>query len=275
MKCIVCNSKSLFFLSKSYNKKPFDLFMKDIGEIKYFKCSNCGFTQSKTHAELSKSQWEKLNFDFHHYLEGNSFIDEQRINQPPYLQQAIMLNVLAKNDIIGSDSMIDFAGGYGTLSDILFKYFDINLAVYDPYVQNNKRDIYVPKYKLGKFKVVFCSALFEHLTTRVAFDEINNCVADDGCLILHTVICENVPADEDWFYFAPPVHCAFHTNKSMQILMEQWNFKCSIYCLPSKSWILFKTEPEMLQNKVEIINRSLQYDYLIYKKGFVDYWKGF
>ena len=94
-------------------------------------------------------------------------------------------------------------------------------------------------------------------------------------MILHTVVCENIPHDQDWFYFQPPVHCAFHTNKSMDILMKQWGFNSSIYCIIGKIWILFKKEPENLVDKINSINKEFQKEIIFYKKGFVDYWKGF
>jgi hypothetical protein len=91
-------------------------------------------------------------------------------------------------------------------------------------------------------------------------------------LIIHTVICGNIPMDSNWFYIDPPVHAAFHTNKSMSILMEQWGYKASVYCLSAKSWVLFK-EPKGVKEKVCNINKELQTQYLVYKDGFVDYWK--
>jgi Methyltransferase domain len=275
MECLICKSKTEYFFSKKYEEEPFATFMKEIGVVEYYKCTNCGFTVSKTHGELSTAQWEKLNFDFHDDQEKN--IKLRQINQPPYLEQGMMINILAVNGVIDTLDMLDFAGGHGTLSNVLGKYFDIHLPVYDPFMQNSERKIYVAKENLKKYKVVINSAVFEHIVTMEDLDEINNCVADDGCMILHTVVCENIPNDPDWFYFKPPVHCAFHTNKSMEILMKKWNYKSSVYCAKSKCWILFKKDLEIgdIKGKVELINSEFQEIYLVYKAGFVDYWKGF
>ncbi|MDQ3112245.1 MAG: hypothetical protein M3R17_20360, partial [Bacteroidota bacterium] len=73
-----------FFLEKVYNEKPFSDFMAEIGAVHYYKCSNCGFTTSRTHNELSEQDWEKLNYKFHHYLEEEHIKQSERINQPPY-----------------------------------------------------------------------------------------------------------------------------------------------------------------------------------------------
>lgn len=117
--------------------------------------------------------------------------------------------------------------------------------------------------------------MFEHVLKREDLDSLNSLVEEDGCLILHSVICENAPNDESWFYLRPPVHTAFHTNKSMQILMDQWGYHSSIYCPQSKSWVLLKNKVNEIENVINNINYELKTDWFYYKKGFVDYWKGF
>lgn len=275
MECLICQSNATYFFSKKYDEAPFDSFMEIIGAVDYYKCTNCGFTLSKTHQDLSEVQWEKLNFDYHTHSEKAKISNKRQGNPPPYLEQAFMIKVLAENGIIDGSDMVDFAGGYGTLSNILIKYFKISLPVFDPYVQNNDRNIYISKENLGKYNTVINSALFEHITTRESFDEINDCVADAGCMIIHTVVCENIPNDANWFYMRQPVHCAFHTNKSMTILMEQWGYESSIYCPLSKCWVLLKKDQPGIQEKINAINVEFQTEYLIHKQGFVDFWKGF
>jgi len=266
-----------YYFSKTYTEEPFATYMKNIGKIDYYKCKNCGFVFSETHRNLSAEDWEKLNLEYHHYSEMmKSRRDDNRpANPSPYFQQAATINLLIKNGIINQTAMLDFAGGYGTLSKILQKYYDRKLYIYDPYVQLESSD-YIATKDLGKYKVVVNSAMFEHIISRDTLDEVNNLVDDDGCLIIHTLVCERVPQDPEWFYMRPPVHSAFHTNKSMEILMKQWGYVSSIYCPVSKSWILFKKEIiDNIENKIEAINVELQQDYLLYKRGFVDYWKGF
>ena len=107
---------------------------------------------------------------------------------------------------------------------------------------------------------------------------MNDLVAKDGVLMLHTVVCENVPKDPNWFYITPIVHTAFHTNKSMSILMKQWGYAASIYSPQAKSWFLFKKDCHQvnwLEALVGEVNREMQTQYFYYKPCFVDYWKGF
>jgi hypothetical protein len=271
MKCIICDSDSDYFFSKSYSESPFDEFMREIGEVVYYKCKRCGFVLSKTHCELDEYKWNKLNYQFHHYVENPA--NEKKGNQPPYAEQAMMLKLLQKNGIIDTDSMIDYAAGYGALSDILKKYHDLELPIFDPYVRAENSDRYIDESTLKTYKTVINSAMFEHVLKREDLDRVNRIVERDGCLIVHTVVCANIPKDPNWFYLRPPVHTAFHTNKSMEILMEQWGFRSSLYCLKSKCWVLQRDKIENTEKKIARLNQELQSDWFYCKNGFVDYWK--
>lgn len=273
MKCIICNSDSNYYFSKAYLDSPFDGFMKCIGTVDYYKCSCCGFVLSKTHAELDGWKWNNLNQLFHHWMESPD--NEKKINQPAYAEQAMMLSVLGKSGIVNTDSMLDYAAGYGTLSNLLAKYHDIELPIFDPYIQVDNSVRHIDKAELKTYKTVINSAMFEHVLNREDLDMVNSLVADDGCLILHTVVCENVPNDPNWFYLQPPVHTAFHTNKSMEILMRQWNYSSSIYCPQSKCWVLLRNNTEDIEQKVAALNQEMKNNWFFWKKGFMDYWKGF
>jgi len=271
MDCMICNHPSDYYFSKTYMEKPFDQFMVDIGAVDYHRCAACGFVFSATHRQLPSVQWERLNEQFHHYNEN----PDSPINQPPYAEQAMMLALLREHGLIAADGMLDYAAGYGTLSRMLARYFDIRLPIYDPYVHAPDLDCYVREPVPGSYNTVINSAMFEHVLTRRDLNAVHELVAPDGCLILHTVVCENVPRDSEWFYLRPPVHVAFHTNKSMNRLMEQWGYRSSIYCPPSKCWVLLRKPWAEVADQVAAVNHELQSPWLVGKAGFMDYWKGF
>lgn len=275
MKCIICNSGSSYYFSKNYTESPFDEFMQDIGKVDYYRCEHCGFVLSKTHSELDENKWNNLNSLFHHYIENQD--NDSKGNQPPYAEQAMMIALLGKNGIISTKNMIDYAAGYGTLSHILEKYFDCELPIFDQYVQAANSNKYVGNLENKSYKTVINSAMFEHVLTRDNLEQVNNLVVDDdsSSLIIHTVVCEKVPCDPNWFYLRPPVHTSFHTNKSMDILMSQWGYQSSIYCPQSKCWVLLREKVDDIVNKVVTINKELQTNWFYCKNGFVDYWKGF
>jgi hypothetical protein len=248
--------------------------MKDIGEVRYYKCGTCGFVISETHCALDQGRWIALNDRFHRYIEDPS--SNPQGHQPPYAEQAMMIHLLGRNGILDTDDMIDYASGYGTLSHILKKYFDIHLPMFDPYIQKNGNSEYIDEKELRKYKTVINSAMFEHVLKREDLDHVDALVDHDGNLVIHTVVCETIPKDPNWFYLRPPVHSAFHTNKSMGILMSQWGYDSSIYCPLSKCWVLLKrADRREIEKRINALNKELQTDWFFYKKGFVDYWKGF
>jgi hypothetical protein len=272
LNCLICNSAMEYYFSKKYEGYPGSPFPKGL-LVKYEKCENCGFVVSRTHREMNLTDWENLNSSWHHYFEGSN--EDRIVNQPPYAEQALILQILAKRKIINLADALDYAAGYGTLSKFLSNYFDTKLKVYDQYVRSSdtSKD-YVSG--LGKYGLVTNSAMFEHVISRDSLDKVNECVRDDGALMIHTRISEKIPKDSNWFYLKPHVHTAFHTNKSMEILMEQWGYEVSIYAPQAKSWILFKNkypQIERLNEFVNEINTEIQAKYFYYKKGFVDFWK--
>ena len=84
------------------------------------------------------------------------------------------------------------------------------------------------KLKKRSYGLVLNNAVFEHVTNRETLDNIESFVTPKGCLAIHTLVPETIPKDSRWMYLLP-VHCSFHTNKSMDILMKQWGYKCSVY----------------------------------------------
>jgi hypothetical protein len=275
MTCMICGGTSQYYFSKTYNAPTaLKAIMAAVGTVDYYRCGNCGFTHSKTHQELAPALWSELNESFHHYIETDPSLPDL-LNQPPYAEQAFMLAYLKSHGMIDGDNMLDYAAGYGTLSKLLKGLFQVTLPIFDPYVKGGDLGRYVGRPLVGTYGTVINSAYFEHVLTRGELDAINNYVSDDGCLVIHSVICENVPRDPEWFYLGPPVHTAFHTNKSMDILMKQWGYQSSIYSPQAKCWVLYKKPYAELEETVLKMNKELQAKWFYGKDGFMDYWKGF
>lgn len=274
--CLICKSDTHYYFSKQYSTFPGSPF-KTMLKVDYYKCEHCGFVASETHRKMSETEWAQLNSSWHHHFANNS--EASPTNQPPYADQALALMLLSKNNIININDALDYAAGYGTMAKVLKKYFGKDIFVYDKYVQDKKADLrYIDESELRKYKLVINSAMFEHVLEREHLDYVNNLVDVDGVLMLHTLVCENVPADPNWFYITPMVHTAFHTNKSMDILMRQWGYVASVYSPQAKCWFLFKNDSPILkdlENTIDSINSELQTKYFYYKNGFMDYWKGF
>lgn len=284
--CLICHSDTAYFFSKTYQADYPGSPFEQPWTVDYWKCKHCGFVVSRTHQDMTAEEWNRLNTTWHHFHEqysdnlySSTIIPLPNFAQPPYAEQALALRMLARNGIVDESSVLDYAAGYGTLSKFMSRYLDAPIRIFDRYVTDDSGAVeYVAEGELGKYGVVINSAMFEHVRARETLDEINSLVADNGVLMLHTVVCERVPPDPNWFYIAPMVHTAFHTNESMRILMKQWGYAASLYSPQAKSWFLFKNDHprlDSLERVASAVNRELQLGYFYYKPDFVDYWKGF
>ncbi|MBK9764658.1 MAG: hypothetical protein IPO87_15240, partial [Flavobacteriales bacterium] len=150
-------------------------------------------------------------------------------------------------------------------------FFDVNVLNFDLYITPRDRSVQLADLKKRGYSLVMSNAVFEHVTSRQTLNEIESLVAPNGCLAVHTLIPETVPNDPAWMYLLP-VHCSFHTNRSMGILMEQWG-TYSVYNGFSKMWVMFKKSPAEILYSVEDLNNELGWNYLKFKEGFMDYWK--
>ena len=263
MKCIICYSDMTFYFRKTFN-------VFNLKDVEYWKCKNCGFCASKTHFDMTSKEWAELNHAFHsgtHYTEDNPYNRNQR-----YFNQALMLSLMFKQSLIKGDRWLDWGCGIGSVALLLKDYFNIELLTYDRYFTPQINSISEKMLVKRGFHLVVNTAVFEHVRDRETLNEIESYVNSSGCFAIHTLVPESVPKEPNWMYLLP-VHCAFHTNKSMQILMEQWGYNCSVYNEHSKMWVLFHDDADQIQAKTKKLNHSLGWEYLHFKNGFMDYWK--
>lgn len=263
MVCIICKNPMVYYFSK-----PFTEF--GLKNAVYYRCPNCGFGASKTHFDMVAEVWETLNLEVHNHYSTIDFDTKNR--PPPYLEQAVMLHVLKEHDLISEENWLDWGSGKGKLAHILDQWFSQKVSCYDRYIKPGINPLQDGIKPGSKYDVVINSAVFEHVTSRANLDEINNCVSENGVLAVHTLVREDIPEDKDWFYLLP-VHCAFHTNRSMDILLNDWGYKSSVYCPNAKMWVFFRVEAEKLGPSVQAINKIAGFEYLFIKSGFMDYWK--
>jgi hypothetical protein len=251
-----------------YFSKVFEVH--GLGKVDYWQCSECGFCASKTHFEMTNDAWEILNKAFHdetHYASDNPYNRNQR-----YFNQAQMLYLMRRAGMVAPDAWLDWGGGVGAVSRLLDDQYGVRLDTYDRYFTPLSHPIDAARLRARGFDLVLNTAVFEHVRDRKTLDEIESYVKATGCFAIHTLVPETVPKDPQWMYLLP-VHCAFHTNRSMQVLMDAWGYTCSVYNEHSKLWVLFRAEPEQVRAKSAHMNRQLGWNYLHFKSGFVDYWK--
>jgi hypothetical protein len=265
MKCLICNGAMAYYFSKT-----FDGF--GLAKVDYWRCSGCGFALSKTHADMTDREWAALNHEYHSTYQGT----DSNPDDPRWVarleSQATVLDDAARTGLLGTQGQwLDYACGDGKLSDLLAGR-GRRLLKYDRYMQRRKDYLSEGELRPRRFGLVLTTSVFEHFTRREQFDAVEKLVAEDGVLGLHTMVCERVPADASWFYLLP-VHCAFHTNKSMSILFEQWGFRSSVYHVDSRLWFWFRGPDSEIEERVGRANQRQNAPTYLYKKGFVDYWK--
>ena len=265
MKCFICDGAMGPYFSKKFNE--FNLTLVD-----YWKCQHCGFVLSKTHSDMSQDEWAALNDKYHNFYLGS----ESNQDDPNWLmrlnEQAQVLGQLYHKRVLPREmGWVDYGCGDGKLADLLFNNSKIEVKKYDKYTKNKYADSYLSDNDLYKNKhsVVINCSVFEHILSIDSIADIFNLIDNDnGVLALHTLVREDIPPDPGWFYLLP-VHCAFFTNKSMQILFECFDFMASLYHVEARMWFWFKRKPSPKSIKTLT---SIPGSW-VYKKGFVDYWK--
>jgi hypothetical protein len=262
MNCIICAGPMGKHFSKDFNAY-------NLGKVDYRRCDNCGFSASATHFDMSNEEWEALNLAFHNDSEARS--DNPYNRNQRYFNQSLMLYLMKRNSLIVPGTWLDWGSGSGALSSQLKHNFGIDLHNFDRFMQPKLFPLTQDKLVARGYSLVVNTAVFEHVRNRQTLDEIESYVAKDGSLAIHTLVRGSIPADPNWMYLLP-VHCAFHTNKSMEILMQQWGYSCSVYNEHSKMWVLFKHDPEQISKEVSSLNKLLGWEYLHFKAGFMDYW---
>jgi hypothetical protein len=254
-----------FYFSKHFGEYGLD-------EVDYWLCPHCGFTSSKTHLDMTQAEWEALNLTFH--TAHNNREEDPYNRRQRYFNQALMLYLMQRHGLINGKNWLDWGSGEGGVSVQLNEHFGIVLENFDKYIQPliNPISSFALKEKAASCDLVLSTAVFEHVRSRRVLDEIESFVARTGCLAIHTLVRGQVPQDAGWMYLLP-VHCAFYTNKSMQILMDSWGYTCSVYNEYAKLWIMFhQKNPDQIRNSVSRLNQVMGWEYLHYKEGFMDYW---
>jgi hypothetical protein len=265
MKCIICNGGMAYSFSKDFG-------VYGLSGVDYLQCPNCGFTMSGTHADMEPGVWASLNHDYHSAHHGGDYnADDPRWVQRLRSQAMVLADACRIGLLNGGGRWLDYACGDGKLSDML-RGEGRTLLKYDKYMPRHDDYLDDDEIAPSAFDFVLTTSVFEHFTLREQFDAVEALTSKDGVLGLHTLVCEKVPCDPSWFYLLP-VHCAFHTNRSMSLLFEQWGYASSVYNVDSRLWLWYKPSASGIQDIVESANRRPGGPSYIFKNGFVDYWK--
>lgn len=266
MYCLVCNCEMNYYFTKTFNKYG-------LRDVEYWKCTHCGFVSSKTHSDMPHELWSNLNISYHQtYQDKEHNADDPRWLARLHAQAEVLDDASSLGLLKAGGRWVDYASGGGQLASILDTNYGRTLLNYDKYMPSQAGFLGHHDLVPRTFDFVITTSVFEHFTQRADYDSVESLVAPAGVLGLHTLICENIPKDPEWFYLLP-VHCAFFTNKSISIMFEQWRYQSSVYNIDARLWLWFKEESASIREVVEKANKRSGQPKYIYKNGFVDYWK--
>lgn len=276
MKYFVCGAemtpyfeKKLGAMAKEYIDEP-EIF-------EYVRCENCGLVVSKTLYEMSHEDWIAFNTKAHKAIFDQKV--DYKIVDPSWLKrletQANMFVNLVNLGIFKDDwRTIDFGAGDGKLANkINERLKKVWLKKFDAYMKPlDENYLTKDEVKPQSFDFLVSTSVFEHLLgTQGDVEKIIDLIKPDGTMALHTLICEEVPQDPEWFYLLPvPVHCTLWTNKAMSITYKKFGFKGCAYNLPAQMWLFFRDRNLYLELKNN--KEKLQGNYF-FSDDFVDYWK--
>ena len=254
MKCFVCGGEMRPFMKKFFG-------MKYLDACQYVRCESCGLVTAKTLYEMPRDDWELLNRECHAAYQNT---DELAVD-PNWLTrlraQADVLNDLINRGVLDENcNAVDYGAGDGKLADMCKPW----LKKFDAYMSRpNENYLAAAELKPATFDFVITCSVFEHLLGAGDVEKIFALLKSDGICALHTLVCEEVPRDPNWFYLQP-VHATFWTNAAMKKIFAQYGFKSCAYHVAARLWLMFRDEKKSARLKNS--------DWIV-AEDFVDYWK--
>ncbi|GKW24093.1 hypothetical protein PEC311524_16870 [Pectobacterium carotovorum subsp. carotovorum] len=271
MLCPICDSNMIFYFFKKF-------YLKNLENAEYFKCSGCQLVVSKTHFEMTSKEWEELNENIHSSYQGLDHYEDD----PKWLTrldaQSKAISELYNEGILerGKVNAVDYGCGDGKLVKLLTSN-DIRIGMYDKYMtalmmgkDSSLKYLCDEDVEGKKFDLVITCSVLEHLRK---IDDVNTIFdlteKGKGIFSFHTLICEHVPQDPNWFYLSP-THCLFFTNKSMSILFNKFKFKGCLYNVEAQMWFFIYDKNMLDLFKMTTLCTDPKW---LFSDEFIDYWK--
>lgn len=216
-----------------------------LGRVEYVRCRACWLVASRTHAELPDDAWLRLNEDYHAYLGTGTNSDDPNWG-PRLAAQAESLAVVQRAGI-AAGPWLDYGAGDGSLSKLLGGH-DVAIENYDRYLPQAG---FLSEQELAtkRFGLVLTTSVYEHVRSMEPLQEIEQLLADGGVQAVHTEILPAIPRDPDWHYLLP-VHTAFFTYRSFELLMERWGYGSSAYAIGTGMWLLYRQDATELEERL-------------------------
>ena len=261
MKCFVCGGQMSPFMKKFFG-------MKYLDACEYVRCEDCGLVVAKTLYDMPHDQWTNLNRECHSaYQNTNELEIDPRWLERLHAQANVLARLIQIGVVEKSARAVDYGAGDGKLSAYLAEKVSLPpLMKFDEYMARpNENYLSAENLTPASFDFVITCSVFEHLLGASDVEKIFALLTADGTCALHTLICEEIPRDPNWFYLQP-VHATFWTNAAMKKIFRRYNFKACAYHVESRLWLMFRSQEKFSRLK----NSSSDF---VCAGDFVDYWK--
>lgn len=256
MKCFVCGGDMRQFMEKSFG-------MKNLDACRYVRCEGCGLVVAETLYDMPRENWEALNRECHAAYQHTDALAVDPNWLPRLHAQADVLNDLINRGVLDKSARaVDYGAGDGKLADMCrpwLKKFDAYMA------RPGEGYLSAQDMTPATFDFVITCSVFEHLLGANDVEKIFALLTADGTAALHTLVCEEVPRDPNWFYLQP-VHATFWTNAAMKIIFRRYGFKACAYHVDARLWLMFRDVEKFSRLK------ACAGDWIL-ADDFVDYWK--
>lgn len=275
MNCFLCNEKMVpYFCQSLYGYKR-----------SFVRCPVCGLVIDETTYEMDEEEWSEKNRNFHTSYQGTeeNMVDPDWINRLKK-RSSLFVQLFQTGAFPLESRAVDYGCGDGKLSAFfLQQYMKLDnfdgrrqvlpkIGKYDKYMSQSGDTDYFSSRDVCKkgFDIVITCSVFEHLLGKKDVDEILGLLSDKGIFCLHTLVCEEVPEDPEWYYLLP-VHCTIWTNKAMSKLYTAYGFRGCAYNVEARMWLMYKDVDMFkgLKEKSGYIDGSW-----FFSEDFVDFWKG-
>ena len=263
--CMICDAPMVPHVTKDFAGT------NGLGKVDYTRCKLCRFVQSETVFRMPEERWSALNESGHGGYQGSDVnVDDPRWLERLQTQRDVIVQLKRYGALPDALPWVDWGAGDGKLLGMLA---DAGLTMdnYDAYM-NGPGFLDCATMKPGLFDLVISTSVFEHVRSLATLDEMEALVSPDGVFAIHTLVRDEAPADPDWFYYLA-THVAMHSNDSMHRLFARWNYRSSIYHVPSRLWFWFRDTAVDAFALACRGNADAGEEHFVAAEDFVSYWR--
>lgn len=195
--CKICNSKASF----AFGNKVLSKY-----DVKYFKCSSCGYLFTENPYWLDEAYKNPINISDTGIMMRNIYFSK-------------IVSVILYFCFDKSAKYLDYAGGYGIFTRLMR---DIGFDFYwhDDFTKNLLARGF--EKSESRYELLTAFEVFEHFENPI--DEVKKMTELSDSILFSTVIIpEEIPSKDWWYYgFEHGQHISFYAEKTLRTLAQKF-----------------------------------------------------